>query len=70
MSTGTARSAGTGVAPASVEVETCPVCASVDVRVSEQWFRLELERRDELADAPDDAVAVEFTCRECRSSWS
>ncbi|WP_243073561.1 hypothetical protein [Microbacterium sp. SS28] len=52
-----------------VAVETCPVCASLQVRTVEpDWFVLELERADELRRAEE--FAVEFACRECGSVWS
>lgn len=54
-------------------VEQCPECSSPDVQVVELgWFAVQLDRRDELADAPaaaeDDGV-VEFSCRDCAAHW-
>ncbi|MRH28695.1 hypothetical protein GH740_05125 [Microbacterium sp. SYP-A9085] len=45
--------------------ETCPVCASADVRAIElAWFAIELERAAEVREAD-----VEFACRDCGSRW-
>jgi len=45
--------------------ETCPVCASVDVRVRDDaWFAIELDRADDLRQP-----VIAFTCRECGWHW-
>ena len=62
---------------AHVVIESCPACGSVDVCTLEpRWFRVEVDRRDELHDAAhaarhDDCLAVEvrFACRGCGISW-
>lgn len=52
----------------AVAVESCPVCASLQVRVREpDWFAVKLERRDELR---RHEFEVEFACRECSAVWS
>ncbi len=57
-------------AAGAVAVETCPVCASLQVRTVEpDWFVVELERSDELRGA-DVAFEVEFRCADCGSRWS
>ena len=54
----------------AVAVETCPVCASLQVRTVEpDWFVVELDRGDELRGA-DVAFEVEFRCQDCGSRWN
>jgi hypothetical protein len=54
----------------AVAVETCPVCASLQVRTVEpDWFAVELERSDELRAAAV-AFEVEFRCQDCGSHWN
>ena len=50
-------------------IDVCPVCTSESVRIAEQdWFVLELDRRDELRRAGAE-LAPEFACRECGATW-
>ena len=54
----------------AVAVETCPVCASLQVRTVEpDWFVVELDRGDELREA-EPAFEVEFRCQDCGSRWN
>ncbi|MEU1970062.1 hypothetical protein ABZ477_00215 [Microbacterium sp. NPDC019599] len=53
----------------AVAVETCPVCASLEVRTIEpDWFAVELERSAEVR-AQDVGFEIEFACRECGAVW-
>jgi len=54
----------------AVAVETCPVCASLQVRTVEpDWFVVELDRGDELREG-EPAFEVEFRCQDCGSRWN
>ncbi|MCP2637800.1 hypothetical protein K0817_014695 [Microbacterium sp. HD4P20] len=53
----------------TLAIDVCPVCASSDVRIAEEWFVLEFDRGDEVRRGDADA-APEFGCRDCGANWS
>ena len=52
----------------TLAIDVCPVCASSDVRIAEEWFVLEFERGDELRHGESEAVP-QFGCRDCGADW-
>ncbi|MGA7147025.1 MAG: hypothetical protein WBX17_00855 [Microbacterium sp.] len=51
-----------------VVAEVCPACGSLAVRATEpRWFRVELDRRDDLDDGW--VERLEFECRDCLLVW-
>src|SRR5687768_3543700 len=53
----------------TLAIDVCPVCASSEVRIAEEWFVLEFDRGDELRHGHMGA-APQFGCRASGADWS
>ncbi|GAA1940026.1 hypothetical protein GCM10009775_34970 [Microbacterium aoyamense] len=51
-----------------IVAEVCPDCGSLDVRATERWFQVALDRRGEIDEGWVDTL--EFACRDCLAVWS